>query len=265
MPPVCLIHWNADGAQERADQLRSLGYEVNFVMGNVPGLLRELRQNPPLAVVIDLSRSPSQGRDFALAIRHYKTTRGVPLVMAGGDPGKLTRIREQVPDAVYTEWEEMESALAWAIANPPKEPVIVRTLLDGYAGQPLPKKLGIRPGSQVALVEAPNGFRQLLGDLPEGVRFYEDVTRGEGTVSRYDLVIWFIKTLPDLERCTAEMAPCLDFGSLWIAWPKKASGLGGEVTEKSVREAGLAAGLVDYKICSIDATWSGLLFTRRKK
>jgi CheY-like chemotaxis protein len=264
MPPIQLIHWNPAAARERAGWLRSLGYEVNDDAGDIPALLRALRQNPPLAVVIDLSRSPSQGRDFALAIRHYQATRRTPIVMAGGDPEKLAKIRAQVPDAVYTGWESMEAALAGAIANPPENPIAVSGLLDGYAGQPLPKKLGFRPGSQAALVDAPPGFRETLGELPENARLFEGVQPGPGAPTRYELVIWFILSRMDLARCIAEMAPRQDFGSMWIAWPKKGSGLGEGLAQQEVREAGLAAGLVDYKVCSIDQTWTGLLFTRRK-
>ncbi len=265
MPPIQFIHWNPIEAGENLARLRRLGYQVSGMQSDVQALLRQLRQEPPLAVVIDLARAPSQGRDFALAIRHYQATRGVPLVMVGGDPIKLEKIRSQVPDAVYTNWDQIADSVAQAIAHPPQNPAAVRTLLDGYAGQPLPKKLGIRINSQVALVNEPDGFRPLLGALPEGARLYEGLTPRAGTPARYDLVIWFILSRGDLQLCVAEMAPRQDFGSLWITWPKKGSNLGEGLVQADIRAAGLAAGLVDYKVCSIDATWTGLLFTRRKR
>lgn len=78
------------------------------------------------------------------------------------------------------------------------------------------------------------------------------------------MIICFIRSLEELRRRIGQMAARDDFRSLWIAWPKKASGVSADLSQQTVREAGLAAGLVDYKICAIGATWSGLLFTRRK-
>jgi hypothetical protein len=78
------------------------------------------------------------------------------------------------------------------------------------------------------------------------------------------MIIWFTRSRNTLERRIERMAARDDFGSLWIVWPKKASGMGADLSQQDVREIGLATGLDDYKICAIDATWSGLLFTRRR-
>ena len=128
----------------------------------------------------------------------------------------------------------------------------------GYSGTPLPKKLGIKPGSVVRMVGAPKGFRKTLGALPEGAELRED-SRG-----RITLTLWFLPRLEVLERGMQAMAAGLEQGSLWMIWPKKTSGMATDLSEQEVRRAGLAAGLVDYKVCAVDATWSGLLFTRRK-
>jgi hypothetical protein len=82
---------------------------------------------------------------------------------------------------------------------------------------------------------------------------------------RFQLAVWFVRSLRDLERDIRSAAARLTEGSLWIAWPKRSSRQASDLTQQRVREAGLGAGLVDYKVCAIDATWSGLLFTRRKK
>jgi hypothetical protein len=258
MPRVQLIHWNAAEAKERAGRIRAAGFEVAFAIPQGMNLFRKLRDDPPIAVVIDLSRLPMQGRDVALGLRHYKTTRHLPIVFVEGDPEKVARIKDKVPDAVYTTWTKIRNALKQAIAHPPQTPVVPKSLLDGYAGQPLVKKLGIKANTVVALVEAPADFKKILGTLPNGVRLREQA-RGLCKV-----MLWFVRSRNDLKRCIKCMAARDDFGSLWIVWPKKTSSLRTDLTQQVVREAGLAKGLVDYKICAIDATWSGLLFTRRK-
>jgi hypothetical protein len=128
----------------------------------------------------------------------------------------------------------------------------------GYSGTPLPKKLGVKPGAGVALVGAPAGFERRLGAESLGAVVSR---RGRRPA---DLVVWFVPSRrhldQDLPRVAARLAPG---GGLWIAWPKKASGVATDVTESLVRRAGIAAGLVDYKVCAIDTIWSGLKFARR--
>ena len=258
MHRIRLICWNAAEAEERAALLQSLGYDVDLGPLDQAGL-RQLRDEPPSAVVIALGRLPSQGRDVALTIRKYKATRHVPLVLVDGDPGKVARIKELLPDAVYTTWGEIGSALNAAMTDPPADPVVPRSGFDVYAGTPLPKKLGIKPNSAVALIGAPDGFEQTLSELPEGVV----VAREPGDET--DLVLWFPECLADLESGIARMAALSDRGGLWIAWTKKSSGVVSDLSQTVVRRVGLAAGLVDFKICAIDATWSALRFTRRKR
>jgi hypothetical protein len=255
---IQLIHWNAAEARDLAERLKAAGYEVTHELPQGMSLLRQLRADLPRAVVIDLTRLPMQGRDVALGIRHDKTTRHLPIVFVGGEPAKVERVREKIPDAVYATWSGIKSALQTAIAYPPAAPVVPKSLLDGYSGRPLTKKLGIKPDSVVACVEAPPVFKKTLGALPRGVKLHEQ-PRG-----RCDLMLWFVRSPKALQNCVRRMSIRDDFGALWIAWPKKTSGMRTELTQQMVRAAGLAAGLVDYKICAIDTTWSGLLFTRRK-
>jgi hypothetical protein len=123
----------------------------------------------------------------------------------------------------------------------------------GYSGTPLARKLGIRPGARVGLSGAPPGAEALLGDLPEGAR----VTRR--LAGPLDVVLLFTGRRADLaRRLPRARAAMRDDGGLWVAWPKRASGVPTDLTEDVVREAGLDAGLVDNKVCAIDATWSGL-------
>jgi hypothetical protein len=126
----------------------------------------------------------------------------------------------------------------------------------GYSGTPLVSKLGIKPGARVAFVGAPVQFDELLGELPSGVKA---VSRG--TV---DFAIVFVTKRTELaKRFDAFVDRLTPDGMLWISWPKKTAGVATELTENVVREIGLDAGLVDVKVCAIDATWSGLKFVRR--
>lgn len=130
----------------------------------------------------------------------------------------------------------------------------------GYSGTPVPRKLGIRPGSTVALLGAPPGFVDAkLGPLPNGVVVRHDSRRA------FRVGLLFARSRADLRGRFASAARAMgDPCALWIAWPKKASGVVTDLDETVVRELGLAAGLVDYKVAAIDATWSGLCFARRR-
>jgi hypothetical protein len=260
MRRICLIHWKAEEAEEKIAKLRAAGYEVDCPEMK-PGALRDWRNNPPAAFVIDLSRMPSQGRDVAIALRVYKTTRNTPMVFVDGEPEKVERIKVNLPDAVYTSWSRIRGSLKTAIAKPPANPVAPASNLAGYSGTPLPKKLGIKPNSTVALVGAPKDFEKTLGEMPEGVKLKK---RTDGAC---DLIIWFVRMRAELYDRINEMGELTgDAGAsgLWIVWPKQASGVASDMTQNVVRETGLASGLVDYKVCAIDATWSGLKFARRK-
>ena len=120
----------------------------------------------------------------------------------------------------------------------------------GYSGTPLPAKLGIKPGSAVLLDAAPD-------DL--GI---DGHTRARS--SSYDVILLFA---PDRARLTRRWPPLAarlsTAGRLWVCWPKRASGLQTDLSENDVRAYGLAQGLVDVKVCAVDATWSGLAFVRR--
>src|SRR5664279_2913345 len=126
----------------------------------------------------------------------------------------------------------------------------------GYSGTPLPRKLGIREDSRVLLVGAPAGFTDALGDLPGGV---ELTAAGE-----LDVVVLFAPDAAALRAQFGDLVTGLaSAGGIWVAWPKRSSGVATDLDENVVREVGLASGLVDNKVCAIDATWSGLRFVRR--
>jgi len=255
-PIVRLIHWKAEEAAPRIATLRAAGYTVQF--GPLtPAIARDMRAAPPAAIVIDFARLPSHGREVAVSIRVTKATRDIPLVIVGGDADKVAALQEMLPEAVYTTWERIRPALQRAIARPPKVTTIPTSKLAGYSGTPLPKKLGVKPGSVVLLVGAPAGFEATLGALPAGAK----VTRRARTA---DLTLWFETSCRALERDVEKLAQHAANGGLWIVWPKKTSGMQSDLGETEVRAIGLANGLVDYKICAVDATWSGLKFSVRK-
>ena len=220
--------------------------------------MQSLIEDPPDAFVIDLGRQPSQGRDLAIWLRGRKASRHIPIIFVGGDQEKVSGVRKLLPDAVYSEWRRIRSAIRGSIQNPPTDPVKPGAMA-GYSGTPLPKKLGIKTGSVVALLGAPDDFEETLGTMPDEVR----LRRRAG--GRADLVLLFTKKLVELERrFPVAVRTMAEGGSLWIAWPKQASGVATDLTQNTVRAYGLDRGLVDFKICAIDETWSGLRFARRK-
>jgi hypothetical protein len=129
----------------------------------------------------------------------------------------------------------------------------------GYSGTPLARKLGIKPGHRVALIGAPDGFESTLEGLPEGVHIGRRVAG-----QPLDVIVAFHSERSELEHRLARLAAALHpAGGLWIAWPKRASGVPTDVTEDVVRTLGLATGLVDNKVCAIDPVWSGLRLVYR--
>ena len=194
---------------------------------------------------------------MGIALRVRAKTRFVPIVFVAGDPAERKDIRKLLPDATYTSWTRIGSALERALTNLPSNPVVPGSVFAAYSGRPLAKKLGIRPGMTVALVSAPEGFESSLGNLG-------GVTVRRGARGRPDLVIWFSREKREVERRIARLGSLPVNGGLWVVWPKKTSGQRSDLTQAIVRKIGLSSGLVDYKVCSVDDTWTGLLFTVRK-
>jgi hypothetical protein len=132
--------------------------------------------------------------------------------------------------------------------------------MPGYSGTPLPKKLGIKPGFRVQLVSAPVDVHAELREALAGC----EIARDDKTALDFAMV--FTKSHTELKkeltRVTNLLTPA---GMLWVNWPKKSSGVPSDLDENRVREVGLAAGLVDVKVCAVTETWSGLKFVRRVK
>ena len=132
--------------------------------------------------------------------------------------------------------------------------------MAGYSTTPLAKKLGIKAGSEVVVVDGPAGYRKLLEPLPEGVRF---VARLSATSH---LVHVFATRKAELAKALKMFRATLKAdGAIWVSWPKKSAKVATDITEDTIRELALPLGFVDIKVCAIDETWSGLRFVIRLK
>jgi hypothetical protein len=138
----------------------------------------------------------------------------------------------------------------------------------GYSGTPLAKKLGLKAGMRVVLSDAPDGFVDLLGELPEGVElvFGRTDTLPDARVSACDILHIFTNLRDGLFRSLdAGRHSIKQEGAIWVSWYKKAAKLPTEITEDTIREAALPLGLVDVKVCAVDEKWSGLKLVIRKE
>lgn len=125
----------------------------------------------------------------------------------------------------------------------------------GYSGKPLVEKLGIKPGMSALIENAPRGYRSTLGTLPPGAVI---CASGKGP---FEFIQVFSRNEDDLARRMRRAKAALSkHGMLWISWPKRSAGVASDLDENVVRRHGLAAGLVDVKVCAVDETWSGLKF-----
>jgi hypothetical protein len=200
--------------------------------------------------VIDLDRRPSEGLVMGIHLRRRPSTRHTPQVFAGGEPDKVERVRAVLPDARYSDWDGLATQLRTAIERPPENPVVPDAMAP-YTGATLEKKLGLTGGATLRLIGAPKELAKKL-----------DAARQ--TDAAAELVMLFVRTPTELdEELTSAMDSVAEGGSLWIAWPKGGKGARGDVTQLLVRERGMAAGWVDYKVASLDETWSALRFCRR--
>jgi CheY-like chemotaxis protein len=255
MANIRLIHWNGPEGRERKLRLASLGHHVEFDDVDGPGLSKVLRRTVPDAYLIDLSRMPSSGRTVAMWLRTNKTTRHVPIVFVDGDPEKVKKIRELLPDATYSTWTRLKTVIPKAIAQPAKDPVVPPSVI--YTGRSAAEKLGIKPGMRVCVVNAPPGFIDAL-------KSPKDVTFTARPKADCDVFLAFVRNRREVFGHLTTLEKDITRQTLWIAWPKKASGVKTDVDGNFVRESGLASGWVDFKICALDETWSALAFKRRK-
>jgi hypothetical protein len=255
MPRVRLFHWRGKEAGPLIAKLRAAGYEVVHNRETQSPSVREIKESGAVAVVIDLSRLPSHGRYVGAWLRGSKSTRHIPLVFVGGEAEKVAAIQKHMPDAAYTSLAGIAAALKKAIAHPPADPVVPRQMMESAPGRTAAQKMGLREGSVVGLIDPPPDYLKVLGTLPDGVVMEEDSHRV------CPVTLWFVHDPGEYEAALPSRRALAARSRLWILWQKgRRDGLKGNF----VREAALAMGLVDYKICSLDGVWSGMVFTVKK-
>ena len=247
MPLIRFFTWN-----QRTVEVP--GFTIDASPHRSTRFIGAIRDLAPKAILFDLDKAPSHSRALAILLRSSKSTREIPLVFAGGQPEKIDRIRRDLPGSVFTDWKNLAKSIKQAIREGPQP--AVPTYMRQFYGSSLPKKLGLK--DEVAVINAPENFEEQLGGL-EGVSLRPSISRNT------NLVIWFVRSRAELEDGLDLMAARLpESRSLWIAYPKRTSSHSTDLTQLDLRALALRTGLVDYKICSIDADWSALKFTRKR-
>jgi hypothetical protein len=254
---VRYIHWKEEEAESRAGLLVSAGFDVDFTPFNGPPSVKKMEKELPGTVVIDLSRLPSQGRDLGVMLRKRKGTRMIPLVFVDGLSEKVENVRKLLPDASYCRWEELPEAVRDAGKKTGTEVVVPESVFAAYSGKPIAEKLGLKTDNTLAVINSPETFEQDLARFPSGINVAFEM------VKDMDTVLWFAESPRELEHGLTSIVEVAKQVPVWIAWPKGGSVKEGELTQQVVRQEAMALGLVDYKICSVNDTWSALLFTWR--
>jgi CheY-like chemotaxis protein len=252
---VRVVHWKDSEVAPVLETCRAGGFQVEYDPADLPAIAKIIRKTLPDAVVIDLSRMPSAGRELAFAIRARKYTRGIALVFADGEPEKVEAIRRQLPDATFTSRRKLCSGIAAACRKHVLHPVAPPTVMERYGSRTKAQKLGIKEGTAVGLIDAPRDYAAVLGEMPPDVEFLED----PDTVQ--PVTLWFVRDPRDYRAGLRRMRTIAPQTKLWVIWRKGSpNGLNGNV----VREFANEAGLVDYKICAVGEQWSGMVFAVRK-
>jgi len=132
--------------------------------------------------------------------------------------------------------------------------------MSGYSGTPLAKKLGFKEGIRVRITGAPENYSDLVNPLPDGITISSRIAKN------IDIWHFFTRSEGDLRsKLPSMMLAIFPDGAIWVSWPKKSSGVPSSVTEDTIRSVALPLGLVDIKVCAVDATWSGLKLVIRKE
>ena len=253
MARIRLLHWKEEETAPRAERLRQLGYEVDARV-LTSSSMKEFRENPPKAVVIDLGRLPSHGREVGVFLRGSKSTRLIPIIYVEGDPEKVSRIKETLPDARYTTYAKIGPVLEDVLAHPPREVVVPKSLSGPDSSVPLSKKLGLKEGHPAGLINAPKGFESKIPNA-------ETIRNPKHKVS---LTLWFVETRKQFETALPKMRQKAEDGGIWIIWPKTTKTNRPDINGNIVRETALGAGFVDFKICAVDDFWSGVRFAVKR-
>ena len=229
MTTVRLIHWNEDEGLERQKQLEALGFDADFDFGDGAVVMRALRRRAARrgrdrSVAAAVARPRSRPRRCAAA----KATRHLPLVFVDGEPEKVAATKALLPDATYTTWGRIKTALPKAIAQARQDPVVPGDLMSA---KPTVAKLGVKPGNKVCAAR-----------IAQGLRRHAEAAAGEGHASRpaptrsADLFLCFVRSARELHAHLLALRDVVERQTLWLLWPKKASGVKSDLDGNVVRD-----------------------------
>jgi hypothetical protein len=254
---VRVIHWRAEEAGWLLEACRAGGFAVEYDDWRYPEIARAVKANPPDAIVIDLSRLPSHGKETAVAFRNAKYSRQIPLVFVGGAAEKVEAIRALLPDAWYASPEDVIAALGKALASGAAPAVAPVPMMARYGNRTVAQKLGMKDGMPVGVCNPPRDYAAVVGELPQGAELLEE------PLAVQPITLWFVNNQEEYLAALPKMQRIAARTKLWVVW-RKSSKKETWLTDKLVREHAIEAGLVDYKICSLGAVWSGMLFAAKK-
>jgi len=249
VPRVLVIHREPAEAAALAGRLRDRGIDAHPYLSLGTRGFREVRGNPPEAILIDLTRLPSYGKAMGVMLRENKSLGSIPLVFVTGDPAKTGIVKRVLPDATYAQWCDVHAAIERAIARPRavKAPRMPQ--------RSVAQKLGIGAGTTLALCNPPPGYTL---ELPEGV--------SSGKADEAGVVMFWARTEAALDRELPRLAKIMTKGRrVWLLWPKRTSGVETNLTMPRVRELANGYGLTDYKVCAVDQTWSAMAVGPRRR
>jgi CheY-like chemotaxis protein len=257
-PHICLVCWNADLAAERAKLLGNRGFQVTVVSASVSGWITYFRNLALDAVMIDLDKLPSHGREVGTLLRGSKSTRHLPLIFLGGPADKVERIRAELPDASFASWDNPAGFLSKAISTQVAKPIRPTQMMERSHNHDLARKLGIKAGVPVILWGDTHFLADLLSDAAKCIPF-------RGRLQPRSLCLCVTRRATDVDAVFGTMTSAYSDGALlWIIHPKKTSRYATDFNQNDVRSMGLSHGWVDFKVCAVDHDWSGLEFARRR-
>lgn len=259
MARVRLIHWKSAESGPLIDILRKAGHDVEYEEKFTSKLLPVIRAAPPQVFVLDLSRMPSHSRYVAAAFRQSPKTRHVPIVFVDGEPEKVALIRGQFPDALFAALAKVPSTIKAAMKLKPVSPVAPGRLFS-YHPRTAAQKMGIAKNARIGVIDGPRDYERVIGAVADGVEFVE------GAQPDCTMLIWFVTDPDTYIEMLPRMRVLLSKSKLrlWVLWKKGGTTRSGAVTQPLIREAGQEFGLVDYKICAVDKSWSGIALTLKK-
>lgn len=249
---VYLFHWRSEEARQLIEPLRKAGITVYYQPETRPGA-RNILRNGVQVIVIDLSRLPSHGGAVAAWIRGTRSLRHLPILFVNGESEKVKGIVAKIPDAIHATTRNVATMVHKAAKLQPANPVIPPQMMQSERSTA--EKLGIKQQSRIALIDAPRNYARILGPLPQNVEFEEEAHNGCA------ITLWFIRDAHEYESALTRNRQLALHSKLWMIWPK---GRRGGLNSNFIREKALQVGLVDYKICSLNEQWSGILFAVKK-